>query len=170
MSLQIGTITLTAIEGLDIEQSYEPIGGETILRAVSGAGLKQQTWTKLRVTTSGQGWLPPALAALDVSASLTLRCIVPRSVPASGLTATLPAARRSDSGFVPYGIATLASGQAVKTAASLAGDVATLTAVSGAVGYRVAYFPEMTVWALRPTHSGNQGDATHRWELICEEE
>ena len=38
MSLQIGTITLTAIEGLDIEQSYEPIGGESLFRTVNGTG------------------------------------------------------------------------------------------------------------------------------------
>ena len=89
--------------------------------------------------------------------------------PCSGLTATLPAARRSDSGHTPYGIAILPSGQAVKTAAALVGDVATVTAVSGATAYAVQYYPQLTVWALRPSASGNRGDASHRWELVCEE-
>jgi hypothetical protein len=169
MSFEIGSIVLHDIQSLDLEQAYESLGGEAILRAVSGLGLKQATWSKLRVTTSGSGWMPPSLAALDTAAQQTLKCAVPRSIPCSGLTATLPAARRSDSGHTPYGIAILPSGQAVKTAAALVGDVATVTAVSGATAYAVQYYPQLTVWALRPSASGNRGDASHRWELVCEE-
>lgn len=169
MSLQIGAVSLDPIEALDLEQTYEYLGGETIQRAMAGGGLKQMTWSKLRVQTSGQGWLPPGLADLDTSQQMTLRCIVPRAIPCAGLVATLPAARRGDAGYLPYGIATLASGQAVKTPAALVGNVATLAAVAGAVSYRALYYPELTVWAMRPSHSGSRSEATHRWELICEE-
>lgn len=169
MSLQIGSVVIYDLEALDLDQQYELIGGETIQRAVSGAGLKQMTWSKLRVTTSGSGWLPPALDGLDTSVQMTLRCGIPRANPCVGLVATLPAARRADAGHLPYATAILASGQAVRTAVALVGNTATVTAVAGAVDYRVYYYPELTVWAFRPNISGNRSEATHRWELICEE-
>lgn len=168
-TLQIGSLVVSTLEALDLDQTYERIGGESIFRAADGTGIKQASWDKLRVTTSGGGWMPPALSALDVNQTQVLRCVVPRAVPCAGLVATLPAARRSDAGHVPYGIAYLASGEAVKTPASLAGDVATLAAVSGATSYVALYYPELTVWLLRPRTSGNPRDATHRWELVCEE-
>lgn len=169
MSLQIGGVVIYDLEALDLDQQYELIGGEVIQRTISGAGLKQMTWSKLRVTTSGSGWLPPALALLDVSLQMTLRCAVPRAIPCAGLVATLPAARRGDAGHLPYALAILASGQAVRTPVAIVGNTATVTAVAGAAGYRVYYYPELTVWALRPGGSGSRSEATHRWELVCEE-
>lgn len=169
--LKIGAHYVPTLAALELEQSYEPIGGESIFRTMNGTGLKQTTWRKTRVTTSGSGWLPAALETLDTTQPHVLACVTPRAVPAVFATrqATLPAARRSDAGHTPWGIAILADGNAVKTAATLAGDVATLTAVSGAVDYHVMYLPQLTVWASRPTDTGNRGDATYRWELICEE-
>ena len=169
MSFEIGGIVLHDLQALDLEQTYEIIGGETILRAVSGAGLKQETWARLKVTTSGAGWLPPGLATLATNAQHLLRCVVPRGIPCAGLEATLPAAHRSDAGYTPYGLAYLAGGQAVRTPAALFGNVATVTPVAGALAYGAIYSPELTVWALRPTVSGQRAEATHRWELICEE-
>lgn len=169
--LKIGSLDIPTLAALDLEQSYEPLGGEAIFRTVSGLGLKQTTWRKTRIVTSGSGWMPAGLETLDTTAQLTLSCIVPRRVPAVFATrqATLPAARRSDAGHTPWGIATRADGGTVLTAVSLAGNIATVTAVSGAVAYDVLYFPQFTVWAGRPTDSGARGDASYRWELVCEE-
>ena len=122
-----------------------------------------------RLYTSGAGWLPPGLATLATNAQHLLRCVVPRGIPCAGLEATLPAAHRSDAGYTPYGLAYLAGGQAVRTPAALFGNVATVTPVAGALAYGAIYYPELTVWALRPTVSGQRAEATHRWELICEE-
>lgn len=171
MTLKLGTLEIPLLAALDLEQAYEPIGGEGIFRTVNGSGLKQATWKKTRITTSGGGWLPAGLESLDVNAQLTLSCIVPRAVPAVFATrqATLPAARRSDTGHTPWGIAFLSDGSPVKTTASLAGNVATLAAVSGAVAYQAMYLPQFTVWAMRPTDSGTRGDASYRWQLVCEE-
>ena len=171
MILKFGALEIPLLAALDLEQSYEPIGGEGIFRTVAGNGLKQSTWAKTRITTSGGGWLPAGLESLNVNAQLTIACIVPRSVPAVFATrqATLPATRRSDTGHTPWGIAFLADGSPVKTAATLAGNVATLDAVSGAVAYQAMYLPQFTVWAFRPTDSGTRGDASYRWQLVCEE-
>jgi len=171
MSLLIGTVSIPLLASFDIDQQYQPIGGEAILRAVSGRGIKQMTYQRLRIQTSGAGWQPAGLAELDFTAQHVLGCVIPRGVPAVFATrqATLPAARRSDSGFTPFGTALLAGNAAVSTPVSLAGNVATCTAVAGAVAYRVNYYPAPTVWLMRPNESGNQSDASYRWELTAEE-
>lgn len=171
MSFQLGNFTLPALAGLDIDQQYAALGSEAILRAGSGRGIKQMTYHKLRVVTSGSGWLPGGLESLDFAAQHTLRCVVPRGMPVVFATrqATLPAARRSDAGYTPFATAIRADGSAVDAAVSVAGNVATVAAVSGAVDYRVAYYPQLTVWAMRPETSGNVGDASYSWSLTCEE-
>lgn len=171
MSFQLGAFVMPLVAGFDVDQSYENIGGESIFRAISGTGIKQMTYSKTRVKTSGSGWIPSGLEALDYSAQMVLKCIVPKGVPAVFATrqATLPAARRSDTGFVPFGTAIFADGRHVTTPATMAGNVATLTAVTGAVAYQVNYFPQLTVWAMKPNGSGTLSDASYQWELIAEE-
>lgn len=172
MILKIGSIDLPMLAGLDLEQSYEPIGGETILRTVGGTGIKQTTWQKLRTIISGSGWIPAGLDSLDATVQHVIGCIVPRSVPCVFATrqATLPAARRSDSGHIPFGQAILPDNSVVTTTASLAGDVAIVAAVAGAVAYQALYLPSLTCWLTRrPTDSGNRSDASYRWEIVAEE-
>ncbi len=171
MTLKIGGLAIPLLAALDIEQSYEAIGGEAVFRTVNGTGIKQSTWKKLRVTTGGGGWIPAGLETLDVAQPLTLACILPRAVPADFATrqATLPAARRGDAGHTPWGLALLPDGGIAETQISLAGNVATLDAVTGAIAYQAMYLPQLTVWASRPRDSGNRGDASYRWELVCEE-
>lgn len=171
MTLNIGSIAIPLLAALDIEQSYEAIGGEAVFRTVNGTGIKQSTWQKLRVTTSGGGWIPAGLETLDFTQPLTLGCILPRAVPADFSTrqATLPAARRTDAGHTPWGLALLPDGGITETALSLAGNVATLMAVSEAIAYQAMYLPQITVWASRPRDSGTRNDAGYRWELVAEE-
>lgn len=171
MSLEIGTTVIPLLAGMDIDQQYSDIGGETILRACSGRGIKQMTFSRLKVTTSASGWLPAGLEALDYTAQHTVKCVVPRGVAADFATrqATIPAARRSDGDYVPFGTALLAGGQAVDTAVTMATNVATCAAVSGAVAYHVSYFPSFTAWIRRPQTSGSIADATYRWQIEAEE-
>jgi len=170
--LKIGSIDIPLLAALDIEQNYEPIGGETVVRTIGGTAVKQMTWQKLRTTISGSGWIPAGLASLDASAQLVIGCVVPRSVPCVFATrqATLPSARRSDSGHIPWGLAILADNTVVTTTASMAGNVATVAAVTGAVAYQALYLPSLTCWLMRrPTDSGNRSDASYRWEITAEE-
>lgn len=171
MVLKVGSIDVQLWAALDISQIYEPIGGEALLRNGLGGGIKQMTWSKTRITTSGRGWLPAGLDTLDTSAQITLACILPRSVPAvfSTRQATLPAARRSDAGHLPWGCAIMADGSPVLTSATLVGNVATLAVVTGAVAYQAMYLPAFTCYASRPTDSGDRADASYSWELVCEE-
>ena len=173
MILKIGSIDIPLLAALDIDQSYEPIGGDgPPLRTLDGTGIKQMTWKKWRTTISGSGWITAGLASLDASAQIVIGCIVPRSVPCVFATrqATLPAARRSDSGHIPWGQAIMADGSIVTTTASMASNVATVAAVTGAVAYQALYLPSLTCWLMRrPTDSGNRSDASYRWELTAEE-
>lgn len=168
--LKIGSITLPRLSALDLEQTYEILGGESILRTISGTGIKQSTWSKLRTTISGGGWIPPSIAALDASTQQTVSCFVPRAIPCNGSRqATIPAARRSDTGYTPWAIALMSDGRPVDTSVSLVGNVATAAEVVGAVSYQVNYMPEITAWVSRPSESGNRADASYRWEIIVEE-
>lgn len=171
MFFKVGALTIPTLAALDIEQTYAPLGGEGIFRTIGGTGIKQMTWQRQRVTTAGSGWLPAALAELDTSTSLVLACITPRAVACdfASRQATMPAKRRSDAGHTPWGVAILPDGGAVNTPLTLSGNVATLTAVAAAVDYQAIYLPQYTVWAMRPTESGSRGDASYRWELVCEE-
>ena len=171
-TLKIDAFELPALAGLRVDQSYELIGGEAVLRAMSGAGLKQETWRKLRVTTSGSGWIPAGLESLDTTVTHIVGCVVPRRAQAVFATrqATLPAGRRSDAGHLPYGMAFLPSGDFVRVGATLVGNVATVEAVAGAVAYAVGYYPQITAWLMRPAASGSPSEASHDWEIVFEEE
>lgn len=165
--LKIGNFELPVYASFDLTQRYEPMGGETILRAGNGRGILQRTWRKTRVFTSGNGWVPPGLQSLDYTIQHAVACISPETVPAvfSTRQATLPATRRADSGHVPYGLAQLTGGQTVEAAVTMATNVATVAAVSGAVAYQVGYYPLLTCWLLLPSRSGPAAT----WEFIAEE-
>ncbi len=169
-TLKIGSIEIPARSSLDLEQTYEPLGGETILRTLSGAGIKQATWQKTRTVISGGGWIPPGLAHLDYTTQQTFACIVPRALIANGARqATLPAARRGDAGFEPWGWAMMVDGSVIASELTVVSHVATVAAVADAIGYQVLYYPLITCWISRPNESGSRGEATYRWELIAEE-
>jgi hypothetical protein len=168
--LKIGALSIPNRAALDLDQTYESIGGETLLRTVSGAGIKQETWRRLRTTLSGGGWLPAGLETIDTSITQTIACIVPRALIAdASRQATLPVGRRADAGHQPFALALLDFGDVVPTPLAIAGNLATADAVAGAIGYQILYFPLLTCWVQRPSESGSRGEASYRWELVAEE-
>lgn len=163
---KVGGIELTVLASLDISQRYEPIGGETILRATNGRGILQRTWRKTRIVTSGAGWMPSGLQALDFDAQHVVSCVAPEIVSCdAGGSADLPAGRRSDAGHSPYAMALLSGGRMQRATVSMSGHSGFVDPVAGAIGYQIAYYPEFTCWILRPSRSGPEP----RWELIAEE-
>lgn len=169
MSLILGGVEIVLDAVGTLQQSYQPIGGSSLLRMQSGKGIKQTHWQKLSTTIQGDGWLPPGLMDLDYSQPLLLSCIAPRSVVGIGTALPLPAARRSDAGYTPQGLA-LVGRQWVATAVSMSGDTANLTPVSGASRYQALYYPELTVYADEPQEEMDVTGAAHRWSLTAEEE
>lgn len=165
-TLYIGSFALPALAHLDLRQRYDPIGPESIRRAVTGRAIKQMTWEKTRITTSASGWVPSGLQSLDFRAQHLLKCIRSESIPAgvASRQATLPAGKyRTDAGHEPWGLAQMPSGDAVRCSVSLAGDVATASVVPSAVAYQIAFFPQFMVYLTRPPRD------EYNWELVAEE-
>jgi hypothetical protein len=173
MSFEIGSLVVYPVAGFDLQQDYAAIQREAILRSITARGIKQMAegHEKLRVTTSGSGWMPAGLNSIDRSQQWVVKCIKPRSVPANFSTrqATLPSSRRNDAGFTPWGYAVQPDGMAVKVGVTLVGNLATVEAVAGAVAYAVGYFPQITAYVSPPAESGDMGTATYRWEIVAEE-
>ena len=154
--------------GAEVQQTYEDFGGYAVLRLGAGAAIAQQSWRKLRTTLSGTGITPPGLAGIDWSAPVTLGCAAGRSIQAAANVITIPSARRTDA--PPYGWAVTPSGLLQPTPVTLAGNVATLAPVAGAVAYQVVWYPLLSVYAMEGVRvSYDAAGAVASWELVCEE-
>lgn len=166
--LTLDGLRLPLAVGGQIEQTYEDFGAITLLRLGAGAAVHQEVWRKTRTSISISGALPVGLDAIDWKAAHTLGCVAARSIQSASNVITIPAARRTDA--APYGWAITAAGLLAPTAIILAGDVATLTPVAGAVAYQVAWYPLLTVRApTGPAVSYDALGAVVGWELTAEE-
>lgn len=153
----------------DYDQQSEILGSSSTRRTINASAVRQTVWRgKARITLSGSGWTPMGLADLDYSQSMVLKCGMPEAVSSSVAAITLPTTRRTDAGYEPYGRAHLPSGD-VDTPVALVGDVATCTAVTGAFGYSVCYWPQYTVYADEPVRTGNAQSGEFGWQIVCEE-
>lgn len=166
-TLEIGGLVIPVQAAGDIEQSFETIGGSALLRMLNGAGMKQTHWRKLKTTISGSGWTPPGLAGLDYTAPLTIKSCASRAVQAAGNVIAVPSARRTDTGYAPSGYA-IVEGRYVPTPLVLVSNTATLTAVSGAQGYGVRYWPQLSVYA-EFRESNRPAASSWSWSIEAEE-
>lgn len=167
-NLILGGVEISFDSAHTLEQTYEPLGGRHLMRLADGSGVLQHAWDgKLRTTIRGNGRLPEGLFNLDYTGSLSLSCMAPVSIwSATTAGPTLPTTRRSD--WAPHGYA-IVSGRHVATPISIASDVVTFTAVTGATGYVVAYYPTLTVYAEPPRQSFSGRSPGAGWEIIAEE-
>ena len=151
------------------DQRYEELLGaaSALLRMMDGSLFKQTGWNgnkKLKVITTGEGWAPLALTALDFSNPLVLKCANPRSITNASNVISVPAARRSDADYLPVGLA-IVNQQLVETPLVLIGDTATLTIVENATAYRVNYWPEINVFINEPPEGWNKSSNSHSWSF-----
>lgn len=152
-TLEIDDIVVPQETILGFDQEYEDIEASDWRRTADGGGVLRVSWTgKVRTVISGNGWAASLFAGLQQGVAHTLKCGTPRPVDSATATITLPAARRSDSGYEPVGYALLANDRLVETEITgIVSNVATLTEVDDAVGYRVDYWPQLVVHILRNT-------------------
>lgn len=169
LNLSIGGIDIPIYAALDIEQSYELVGGFSTMRMMSGAAVKQQHWTKLRTTIAGGGWIPAGLATLDWSAAQTIKCVATRSVTAATNLINIPSSRRTDSGYTPFAHAHMASGEVINTTCTMVVNQAVCGIVAGAVAYTVRYFPQLSAYSDGPRERTDVAGASMGWELVAEE-
>jgi Arc/MetJ family transcription regulator len=165
----LGGLSLPFESHLDLNQDYDEERASTITRHCDGSARKQTAWRgKVKTKITGRGWIPPGFGMLDFSAPLEMSCIALRAVTSSGNAITIPAARRNDQGFEPFAYATVNGGK-VDAALSLAGDVATVGAVSGAAFYTVCYYPKIQVYASEPTQRHDAIGDIYFWDFEARE-
>lgn len=164
----LGGIEVELHARLRWQQTYAPIGGSVVQRLSDGTGHKQTRWRRTRTVITCEGWIPPGLESLDYSGPLEMRCVSPRAMAGTGTSFTLPAARRSDSGYEPFGFARV--GEAwIPTGVTLTGDQADLDPVTGADSYRVLWYPQLLVLTDGPEEDADGSTATYSWRLAAEE-
>lgn len=157
-----------ALQTFPVNQSYKPIEGAPVHRMLNGAALKQQHWRKLGTSIAGDGWAPPALAAVDWSVPVEISCIQPRAIHSGTVNATLPAARRADLDVNVLARAVV-NGELVETPVSVLVNAATATAVAGASSYQFWYYPKLSFYSSGPTESLDLAGAAFGWQLEAEE-
>lgn len=167
-NLVLGGVEIPETASFDLSQTYFDIGPQAIIRFMDGSSEMQSTYSKLGTRISGVGWLASGLDGLDYTAPMMLGCIAARSISDAGLVIDLPSARRSEPEFVPRGYATV-NGGLIETDLAIVSDEATLTAVTGATGYRVDYYPYIQVRVLRPEMDMDARTPRYRWALTAEE-
>lgn len=161
------TVTLPKVHSEGLRQDYSTIQPGPILRLSDGTGIKQTRWKKKGTTISGSGALPAGFDALNFGLEMAIWCVKEVEIASSSNVIALPANRRTD--ITPLGFAVV-NNRMVPTPVSVSvGGVATLTAVAGATGYRVYYYPILTVFASLNPETGDINNADHGWELTAEE-
>lgn len=149
-------------------QTYGALEGATVHRMLNGAALKQQHWRKLTTTIRGSGWAPLALAGVDWSQPVEILCIQPRAIHSATVSATLPAARRTD--FADAVLArAIVGGELVATSVNVVGNAATATVVGGASGYQFMYYPKLNFYSSGPSESLDLGGGEFGWQIEAEE-
>jgi hypothetical protein len=174
-TLEIDNVEIPPEQLGEVTQTYSEIMQKSFARTADGSGYIRSTGTvKLRTSIIGKGWIPSAFENVDETVTHTLRCLMPRSASSNTTTVTLPSSRRVDAGHQPIGFALVADALVQTEITNLAAinakstNDATLTSVTGAVGYRVSYLPEITAAILSATCTGS-GEASYEWTLEAEE-
>lgn len=168
-TFELGGVVVPVHAAGDVQIGFDDIGGYTWppLRMLNGAARVQQHWRKLRVSVSGAGIVPAAFAGLDWTAQHTLKSPASRAIHGTSNVIAVPAARRTDSGYTPFGFAVV-GGLYQATPLVMAGHVATLTVVAGASAYGVLYWPQLSVYASF-SHAASAASARHSWQIEAEE-
>jgi hypothetical protein len=162
----IGTVRIAFDAAHELTQTYEPLGGRSLRRKLSGAAHVQSNWAKWRTVISGSGRLPEGLGNLDPSASVSIYCMAPMSITETDTSILLPSARRTD--WAPHAYA-IVDGRMVPTGISIATNTATLTTVAGASHYTAVYYPILTCYCDKPTLTFSGRGTVAGWTLTAEE-
>ena len=165
--IKIGTLEIPDQAAFDVNFNYTKITPKQILRTKNGTGIIASRWEKLGISISGSGWLPDGLDGLDENIEVDIHCTGALSKSSASNIITIPRAFRTDS-YTPQGVA-FVNGEAVQTPVSLAGQVATLTIVSGATLYQVVYFPIVTSLIRLIDRQFSEQSNSWSWSIEAEE-
>jgi hypothetical protein len=165
-NLIIGGVTIPHLAALEMTQEYSEVASVAEHRMGDGSLKIQRNWAKKGTTISGSGWIPAAFDSVDWEADVVIKCIAPEAVQGASNVLTIPTSRRDDTSV--WGVA-IVSGREVPTSVSMAGDTATLGAVSGASLYIARYYPMYTMRARPPRRTLNRSNATYDWVIEAQQ-
>lgn len=168
---EIGGVQVLLRANFDFSQDYEPVGTYADRRRYDGSSLRLNSVlpSKIKTTLRGRGWQPHGLDGIDYSQAVLMKCGAPKSIASASNVIILPAGRRSDVGYEPYGYAVV-NGERVSTGFdSVVTDTYTLTVVGGATAYELEYFPEIMVHASLNRTTGDVSKAEASWTINAEE-
>ena len=148
------------------DHSYSLESGWTDVRLSGGSLVRMAHWGKETITISGNGWMGLGFDALDYTQPLELRCTQPKTVTGNSLSYTLTSTPRPD--VAPWAHALIGS-HWVRTAVSVSGKTATVTAVAGSSAYRVSWMPVYTVLVSPPAESMESSVASYAWSFSARE-
>lgn len=172
-SFELGGVAISYEAGDGrVLQSYDDATRRSLMEMGDGS-LVSRTYAgtsgKINTRISGNSaWAAAPLSGLDYSSAMTLKCAEPRAIHGATVSITIPSARRIDTGYTPRGYAVVGGSLVETTITGIVSNVCTLTAVSGATGYEVHYWPEITVHA-KFTESLASDTAHYAWALECRE-
>ena len=163
---ELGGVPIPLEANIGFKQTYGDVQQKTIHRMMDGTAKPQGTFSKLKPTLTGSGYSVHGLDGLDYDspAGLVLKCAEPRSIGSASNIIIIPAARRSDAGYEPIGIAIVNNRRVFTGIASVSVNQYTVETRAGATAYQVAYYPQLTVIAHRPESSGGLS-----WRIEAEE-
>lgn len=169
LTLEIGSLVIPSFAMLRLRANYDDLSARTDRRTAAGGLNRRTAWDgKLRATLSADGWAPLGLNTLDVDSSYTVKLPLQRAVDGATASIDIPAGRRSGGLYEPVGFA-IVDGELVSTTISIATNTATLGAVTGASGYRVDYFPQITGYLTLNRATLDAEGRSHGWELVIDE-
>jgi hypothetical protein len=163
----IAGVSIAFDSSYQISQTYDPLGGVSQRRMMSGALNQQVHWRKRRTVINGSGRYPDGLDSINFDNAISISCMAPLSLSGASNVFTMPAPRRTD--FVETGYA-LVGDRLVKSTVSVVANVATIGTVSGASGYQVFYYPILSCYAGLGVQRQFDGRGTVAgWSITAEE-
>lgn len=168
-TFRIDDITVPFTSAVDLSFDYDYLTAAMTQRTMDGTGVRQGTYSKLKVTITGTGYFPLGLSDLDTFISHTLYCGAPRAITRPVPTFALSTDRRIEQGYEPFAMAIMPDGTIRDTSVTMSGNVASCVVIPGASAYRVMYYPVLQVFIEPPKESTDLRGANFGWSLICEE-
>lgn len=169
-TLIIGDLIVPTYSINEFDQEYEDIDNSTLERTADGSGvIYSLNWQKIRTRITGRGWAPSGLRNLAKGQFYRMRCKTPDAVLSDTTSVTLPAERRTDTDHDPVGFASVGDELVSSAITGISSNVATLTAVAGADGYMVWYWPDITV-AITQNSCQMSANRSSRWSIEAEQQ
>jgi hypothetical protein len=156
LNLEIGSVVIPQ-HFAEVTQIYKKLNARYDRRMADGTMIRLQSWSqKFETTINVKGFNAVGLSGVDFSTSHVIKCVAPMSVSETSTSFDIPAARRSDTGSDPYAKAYNGSFW-VDTPVSMSVNTATITPVSGAIAYKVFYYPQFEAFFNEPTETSSSG-------------